>query len=126
MPEILDGEAAPALSAKLDRVEVGVLQHEAQPDRPAGQSAEVASALPRHRAVDLVADDRYRFGEGATRYGPTGRVLDLDAHAPAAEVEQLSTSCRPENVSGRVNSSPPAWEARTEAKPSSRSASRSM
>src|SRR2546426_1486179 len=57
-PAILRGAYSLKRHSGWSAVEVSVLQHEAQPDRPAGQGAEVASALPRHRAVDLVGADR--------------------------------------------------------------------
>jgi len=54
-----DAFGAPASSrvVELQRVEIRIPQHKPQPDRLAGELADVRTRLPTHRVLQAVADD---------------------------------------------------------------------
>jgi len=101
-------DSAALLSAKLDRVEVGVLSTKRQPDRPPDQGAEVVPsfhATTRSISSPMIGIDSARARPATAR---PARSWISRRTLPAAEVEQVDHEPPPENLSGRVSISPPA------------------
>src|SRR5690606_32134120 len=67
---------------KLDRVQVGIIQFEAEPDRAAAEGTDVAAGLPDDGAVDRVAEQVVAVGEGKTFDRGAVGLLQLHADAP--------------------------------------------
>ena len=99
----------PESGPKLEGVEAGVLEREAEPDGPAGERAQIGARPPSGR------DGRSRCRSARPRHrrpnpgrGRPSASWISTRIPPPAEVAKFSTSSLPANRSGRVTISPPS------------------
>src|SRR5688572_29014875 len=68
-------------SPALDRVQIGVFELEAHPDRLTGEAADVCAVSPGDGPGQLVAVDLGTVGKSVALERPTGGILELYPHA---------------------------------------------